>query len=114
MTQKFGLPTTGEPQGTVAFLDYDRDSFSMFVAFTRRLKSAKRARQANPFCSWRGLRVFCGPRGFRAVTICCITTIVAVPLPMDTQGGNRLRPHYSLGVVSSDFDDDGWPDIYVT
>jgi hypothetical protein len=62
-----------------------------------------------------GLQVFCGPRGYPG----------GHNLLYHNQGGRSFTDatrkagmelsdlHYNLGVVSSDFDDDGWPDIYV-
>ena len=118
VTAKLGLPTTGQRWGTgCTFLDYDRDGYlDIFVANYLEFDLEKAALPgANPFCSWKGLRVFCGPRGFpsghnvlyhneHGHAFSDVTKKAGIALP---------ELHYSLGVVSSDFDDDSWPDIYV-
>src|SRR6266404_3230757 len=66
-TEMAGLPVTSERWGTgCAFLDYDRDGYlDLFIAnyLDFHLENATLP-GANPFCFWKGLRVFCGPRGF--------------------------------------------------
>ena len=113
-----GLPQIGEDFFTgCTMTDYDRDGrldlfVTTYVAFS--LKQAK-AIANPPKCNWRGLDVFCGPRGagggrnflfrnegngkFRDVS--------------DAAGLRVPGTHYGLGAVAADFDGDGWPDIYV-
>ncbi|MGH9628246.1 MAG: CRTAC1 family protein [Bryobacteraceae bacterium] len=117
-TAAAGLPVSGTRWNSgCAFLDYDRDGLldifaANYLAFN--LEQA-RALGGSRFCSWKGLSVFCGPRGFPGGT----------NLLYRNQGDGRFSDvtdqagiavpgtHYGLGAVSSDFDDDGWPDIYV-
>jgi hypothetical protein len=100
-----------------AFLDYDRDGdLDLFVANYLQFDFATTPRPGdNPYCFYRNVPVACGPRG----------------LPFDTQllyrnngdgtftdvsgpaGITRARQHYALGVLTGDFDNDGFPDIYV-
>ena len=70
---------------------------------------------ANPFCTWKGLEVFCGPRGYPGGHNLLYHNESGRSFTDVTQkAGMELSDlHYNLGVVSSDFDDDGWPDIYV-
>jgi hypothetical protein len=118
VTGKFGLPTTGERWGTgCAFLDYDRDGYlDLFVANYLEF-NLERAELpgANPFCTWKGLRVFCGPRGYPGGHNILYHNRGGRSFADLTQkAGMALSDlHYNLSVVSSDFDDDGWPDIYV-
>ena len=97
------------------FFDYDRDGkLDLFVASYVAFPLAQAQRGAAT-CSWLGVSVFCGPRGF--------PTGVNHLFHNDGQGrfrdvsvsaGIRVEGlHYGLGVTSADFDDDGWPDLYV-
>ncbi len=98
------------------FLDYDRDGrLDLFVGnyIDLDLKTAPLPEDAN--CTYKGIQVACGPPGL--------------------QGGKNLLYHnngdgtfsdvseksgmgtalgtYALGVVAADFDNSGWPNIYV-
>jgi hypothetical protein len=118
VTAKAGLPAQGQRWGAgCAFVDYDRDgrldlAVSNYLEFD--LKSAS-VPGSSPFCHWKGLRVFCGPRGFPG----------GQNWLYRNEGGGRFRDvsekagislqglHYNLGLAVADYDDDGWPDIYV-
>jgi hypothetical protein len=118
VTQQAGLPTSGERWGSgCAFLDYDRDGLlDLFVAnYVQFRREETAAPGSSPFCFWKGVAVFCGPKGFPSGT----------NLLYHNEGDGRFRDvseqagvvlkglHYGLGVVASDFDNDGFPDIYV-
>jgi hypothetical protein len=97
------------------FLDYDRDGrldlfVSNYVAFD--IHTVPRA-GASKSCNYDG--VFCGPRGLAYGrhflyhnngdgTFSDISAAAGITKP---------DPGYGLTVVSADFDNDGWPDIYV-
>lgn len=118
VTEKSGLPVRGQRWNSgCAFLDYDRDGYLDVFASNYLDFNLEKAELpgANPFCTWKTLKVFCGPRGFpsghnllyhndRGRGFTDVTAKSGIALP---------DLHYSLGVVSSDFDDDGWPDLYV-
>src|SRR5438105_1025518 len=99
------------------FVDYDRDgNLDLFVANYVDLHLDRVPKPgANPFCTFKGVPVNCGPRG----------------LPMArnylyrNQGDGTFRDvssqsgvvnvdrTYSMTTVAADFNNDGWPDIYV-
>lgn len=118
VTKASGLPTSGERWGTgCAFLDYDRDGLlDLYISnYVRFQPDGALEPGANPFCFWKGLAVFCGPKGFPT----------GINLLYHNEGSGRFRDvseeagvvldglHYSLGAAVSDFDGDGWLDIYV-
>jgi len=100
-----------------AFLDYDRDGrLDLFVAnyLVQHLKTAPLPGE-NPYCWYRGVPVACGPRGLTFDTNQLFHnngdgTFTEVS---EKSGVAAVQGRYSLGVLVSDFDNDGWPDIYV-
>lgn len=100
-----------------AFLDYDRDGrldlfVSNYVVFDK--QSTPRPGQPGG-CNYGGAPVFCGPRGlpyghhslYHNNGDGTFTDVTASSGIVESPGG------YGLTVVAADFDNDGWPDIYV-
>jgi hypothetical protein len=118
VTQQAGLPVTGTRWGAgCAFVDYDRDGYvDIFVSNYVDLDMAKAPRPgSSQGCEWKGLAVSCGPLGLpmghnalyhnnRDGTFTDVSKEAGILAP-----GGR----YGLGVAAADFDNDGWPDIYV-
>ncbi len=113
-----GLPAQRRRWGSgCAFLDYDRDGrldlfVSNYVDFD--LETATPP-GANPFCQFRGLSVICGPRGLKGESNILYHnngdgTFTDLSEPA---GIAAVKGNFGLGVLTGDFDNDGWPDIYV-
>ncbi len=118
VSEKAGVAGTGKAWGSgCAFVDYDRDGYldlvvANYVDFDLSTAPAPGERSA---CVWKGAPVMCGPRGLPGSknilyrnrgdgTFEDVTTKAHI---------DRTDGHYSLSVSTFDFDDDGWPDIYV-
>ncbi len=101
-----------------SFGDYDRDGFVdlMVVNYVDfHLTDLPKFGSAS-FCKYRGLDVQCGPRGLRGAGDSLFHnngdgtfTDVSKAAGVDDPDG-----YYGLGVVWADFNDTGWPDIYIT
>jgi hypothetical protein len=100
-----------------AFVDYDRDGkLDLFVTHYVNFSMQNALDPGtNPYCMFKGLPVNCGPRGLIAETSTLYHnngdgtfTDVSVHAGVSKHGGI-----YGLGVLVADFDNDGWPDIYV-
>ena len=99
------------------FLDYDRDGhLDLFVCNYIKLDPAQTPGPGSPpECQWKGIPVMCGPRGLTGDTNVLFHnngdgTFTDVSAK---SGILKPGPRYSITAVSYDFDNDGWPDIYV-
>ena len=118
VSEKAGVAGNGKEWGAgCAFVDYDRDGhLDLFVAnYVDFDVTTAPAPGDRPSCMWKGAPVMCGPRGlphhknilyhnkgdgtFEDVTV--------------KAGIDKTNGHYGLGVSTLDYDNDGWPDIYV-
>jgi enediyne biosynthesis protein E4 len=115
---KSGVAGTGKAWGTgCAFVDYDRDGrldlmVANYVDFDLLTAPAPGDR---PSCIWKGVPVMCGPRGLPGGKNILYHNRgdgtfedVTVKAHIDKTEGT-----YAFSVSTFDFDDDGWPDIYV-
>jgi hypothetical protein len=119
-SRRAGLHSAGRRYSSgCAFLDYDRDGrLDLFVAnYVDFDPSTAPLPGSSPTgCRWKGIPVFCGPRGLKG----------AQNALFHNDGGGRFtevsraagilragRLSYALGAVAADLDNDGWPDIYV-
>jgi hypothetical protein len=118
ITQASGLiPDPALWYSGATFVDYDRDgNLDLFVATYLEFDLKKVTKPgASSNCTWKGLPVSCGPRGlppgrcmlfhndgngkFRNVS--------------ETAGIHKSMTGYAMTVSAADFNNDGWPDIYV-
>ena len=99
-----------------AFGDYDRDGYlDLYVAnyMTFDEKSVPR-RGSDPKCRFLGIDVFCGPQGLQGEPDVLFHNNGNGAFTDVTKSAGIKDPnYYGFGVVFSDFDNDGWPDIYV-
>lgn len=99
------------------FVDYDKDgNLDLFVAnyVDFDLKNTPAAGSGN-FCNWKGVPVMCGPRGLPYGTNLLYRnngdgTFTDVS---EKSGISKPRRQYAFTALTGDFDNDGWPDIYV-
>ena len=99
------------------FVDYDRDGkLDLFVSRYLRFDPAKiPAAGSAPECNFKGVLVNCGPRGLPPET-CSLYHNNGDGTFSDVSkraGISQANGSYGLTAVAADFNDDGWPDIYV-
>jgi hypothetical protein len=121
VTRKAGLHQEHGRWGAgCSFLDYDRDGhLDLFVCNYVKLDPDHieniPVTSSRSTCQWKGVPILCGPRGLPADTNLLYRnngdgtfTDVSAKAGILAPG-----PRYSITSVSYDFDNDGWPDIYV-
>jgi enediyne biosynthesis protein E4 len=123
VTEKAGFLLPEDKGGWGAgcsFVDYDRDGHldlfvSNYIQFD--LKTVPKPGE-NVNCNWKGLPVNCGPRGlppgFPSSHVLYHNNGDGTFTNVTAKAGiGGLRQNYGMTVVAADFDEDGWPDIYV-
>jgi hypothetical protein len=118
VTRKAGLAAKNVRWGAgCTFIDYDRDGrLDLFVANYLKfdLETAPLPGKG-PNCVWKGVPVNCGPKGLPTDTNQLFHnngdgTFTDVS---EASGVARVQGRYSMTATTLDFDNDGWPDIYV-
>jgi hypothetical protein len=117
VSEKAGVAGNGKRWNTgCAFVDYDRDGhLDLFVANYIDLDLATAPVPESGPCLYKGVMVACGPPGllggknilYRNNGDGTFTDV------SDSSGILQANGTYGLGVLTADFDNDGWPDIYV-
>ena len=118
VTAKAHLPLTGIRYGSgCSFVDYDRDGYlDLFIANYVDLDLAATPHPGQgDYCVWKGIPVMCGPRGLPLAHNVLYHNNRDGTFTDVSEKAGILKPggRYGLGVVAADFDNDGWPDIYV-
>jgi enediyne biosynthesis protein E4 len=117
VTDKAGVGAEGFSTG-VAWADYDRDGHvDLFVSRYVHFDINKRPTFGSDekTCRFKGIRVQCGPWGMQGETDLLFHnrgdgTFEEVSKKAGVDDPDR---YYGLGVEWGDYDDDGWPDLYV-
>ncbi|HET6893593.1 MAG TPA: CRTAC1 family protein [Pyrinomonadaceae bacterium] len=117
VAEKAGVANNRTKWGSgCAFLDYDRDGYlDLFVASYINLDLKTAPLPETGPCLYKGLTVACGPPGLQGGVNMLYRnnrngTFTDVS---ETAAITKTNGTYGLGVLVADFDNDGWPDIYV-
>jgi len=118
VSEKAGVAGNGKTWGTgCAFVDYDRDGkldlmVANYVDYDAAMALAPGER---PSCMWKGVPVMCGPRGLPWSKNILYRNLGNGTFEDVTKNAkiDQTNGHYAFSVSTLDYDDDGWPDIYV-
>ena len=118
VAQAAGVAGDGKAWGTgCAFVDYDRDGkldllVANYVSFD--VKTAPKPGEGL-ICIWKGTPVMCGPRGLDSSPNILYHNLGGGKFEnvSKSSGIEKTDGHYCFSVSTLDYDDDGWPDIYV-
>ncbi len=121
VTEKAGLVQHGpRPRWNngCCFVDYDKDGhLDLFVANYVDLDlSQTPTAGSGKYCLWKGVPVMCGPRGLPPSTNLLYHNNGDGTFTDVTEKAGILKTpgYYAFTALTGDFDNDGWPDIYVT
>jgi len=119
VTKSAGLYNPNPNWGSgCSFFDYDRDGkLDLFVAGYVEIRDEKSTPLpgSGPNCTFKGVAVYCGPRGLQPFGVSSLYhnngngTFTDVS---ERAGIRKAAGCYGLGVLTADFGNRGWPDIY--
>jgi len=118
VAESAGVAGSGAEWSTgCAFIDYDGDGLldivvARYVDF--KLETAPLPGQ-NPSCVWKGAPVMCGPRGLKPARNALYRNLGNGKFAdVTTKAGiDKSSGHYCFSVSTLDYNNDGWPDIYI-
>jgi enediyne biosynthesis protein E4 len=118
VTRRAGLLATATRYGSgCSWVDYDRDGrLDLFVANYLNTTLDKLPKPGeNPDCTWKGVAVNCGPRGLPTgfVQLFHNNGDGTFSEVSKQSGVGAASGSYPMTVAAADYDNDGWPDIYV-
>ena len=113
-----GVAGDGRAWGTgCAFVDYDRDGkLDLMVANYVDFDVATVPKPGQGLmCIWKGTPVMCGPRGLASTPNILYRNLGNGRFEdVSKRSGIRATDgHYCFSVTSLDYNDDGWPDLYI-
>ena len=118
VAEQAAVAGSGQEWGTgCAFVDYDRDGrLDLVVANYVHFNLAKTPVPGEAAgCMWKGTPVMCGPRGLESAPNILYHNLGGGKFA-DVSASSGIRKtagHYCFSVTTLDYDNDGWPDIYV-
>jgi hypothetical protein len=118
VSDQAGVAGSGKAWGTgCAFVDYDRDGLldlvvANYVDFDLSTAPGPGERAS---CIWKGVPVMCGPQGLPGSKNILYHNRGAGKFEDVSKKSHidQAAGHYALSVSTLDYDDDGWPDIYI-
>lgn len=118
VAESAGVAGTGKEWGTgCAFVDYDRDgkldiALANYVHFDL-AKTPKPGSESG--CTWKGAPVMCGPRGLPSAPNILFHNVGNGRFEdvSKASGFQKTPGHYCFSVTTLDYNEDGWPDIFV-
>ncbi len=113
-----GVAGNGRAWGTgCAFVDYDRDGkldlmVANYVDFD--VSTSPKPGQG-VMCIWKGTPVMCGPRGLASTPNILYHNLGGGKFEdvSKSSGIEKTYGHYCFSVTTIDYNEDGWPDIYI-
>jgi hypothetical protein len=118
VAETVGTAGSGKEWGTgCAFIDYDRDGkLDLMVAHYVRFNQADTPGPGQAsYCIWKGVATFCGPRGLPSAPNVLYHNLGNGKFEdvSKSSGIQNTTGHYCFSVSTLDYDDDGWPDLYI-
>lgn len=117
VAEQAGVAGSGKEWGTgCTFVDYDRDGkLDIAVAHYVHFDLRKTPAPGAAGCIWKGVPVMCGPRGLESSPNVLFHNVGNGKFEdvSKASGFEKTAAHYCFSITTLDYDDDGWPDLYV-